>query len=126
MLLAVALISLLLGFVLGRVWEIRKRILLAKPVDERSRPVEVRVATKFSDQPPRSDSERLAALDREMQDLIKTVAIRDRRPNNPGGETGRVAGPAPSPIVLESIWPRTAAKARVEQTFQTSWNEPAM
>jgi hypothetical protein len=43
MLLAVELVALLAaGFVLGRVWEIRQRMALPEPIDERSRPVEIR------------------------------------------------------------------------------------
>jgi hypothetical protein len=75
MLLAVALISLLLGFILGRIWEIRQRIILAEPVP---RPVEISPANKASKQAPIDDS-KLAALDREMQDLIKAVAISGQR-----------------------------------------------
>ena len=95
MLLAAELIiTLLLGFVLGRVWEIRRRIVVAEAVDELSRPVEIRAAAKVSQQLPRDDSNRLAALDREMQDLIRTVATQGRRPNTADRGTGRV-GPAP-------------------------------
>jgi hypothetical protein len=124
MLLAVTTISLLLGFILGRVWEIRKHLLLPEPIDEHSRPVEVRVPAGVSYRPPESDSERLAALDREMQALIKTVAIRRPRPNAAAGETGQSAGSKHSPIVLERIWPRTVTRACVDQTFHASWDEP--
>lgn len=81
MLLAVALVSLLLGFILGRIWEIRQRITLAERIDEQSRPVEIRVAARPSYQSPPEDT-KLAALDREMKDLIKTVAVQGRRPNS--------------------------------------------
>ncbi|HEY1805165.1 MAG TPA: hypothetical protein VGG45_11895 [Terracidiphilus sp.] len=91
MLLAAELIiALLLGFVLGRVWEIRRRIVVAETIDKPSRPIEIRAAAKVSQQVPREDSKRLAALDREMQDLIRTVASQGRRPNTADRGTGRL------------------------------------
>jgi hypothetical protein len=75
MLLAIGLVTaLLVGFVLGRLWEMRQRLRLAKPIDVRSRPVEIRAPTKVSEQPP-SDDGRLAALDRELNDLLKFAAV---------------------------------------------------
>lgn len=88
--LAVELVTALLaGFVLGRVWEIRQRIVLAEPIDERSRPVEIRAA-KVAQQVPSRDSDRLAALDREMRELIRGVAMKGRRSNTTDGRTGPV------------------------------------
>lgn len=53
MLLAIGLVAaLLVGFVLGRLWEMRQRLKLAKPVDVRLPPVEIRPPAKDSEQPP--------------------------------------------------------------------------
>ena len=83
MLLAVALVTAFLaGVLVGRVWEIRLRIILAEPIDERSRPVEIRAATKVAQG---QDNEGLAALERETQDLIRGMAVKARRA--PGGGT---------------------------------------
>lgn len=75
------IITLLGGFVLGRVWEIRQRIMLAEPVDQVRRPIEIRVANKHSEPSAGNDS-KLLALEREMKDLIKAVAVPGRRPNS--------------------------------------------
>ena len=75
------IITLLVGFILGRVWEIRQRIMLAEPVDQVRRPIEIRVANKHSERSAGNDS-KLLALEREMKDLIKAVAIPGRRPNS--------------------------------------------
>ena len=91
MLLALGVVvSFLLGVLVGRVWEIRQRILLAGPASERTRPVELHAAAGGSQFPPRTDSQRLADLDREMQDLIKAVAIKARHTNATNGRVGRV------------------------------------
>src|SRR5581483_10755969 len=66
--------ALLVGFVLGRLWEMRQRLKLAKLIDVRTRPVEIRAPTKVSEQPPSNDG-RLAALDRELNDLLKFAAV---------------------------------------------------
>ena len=116
------IITFLLGVVLGRIWEIRKQILLAAPIDQRSRPVDLHATARLPGRPARSDIERLAALDREMQDLIKSAAIRGQRSNDPSAETQLGARPAALPIVLEGIWPRTT-KAAADRTLQSSWNE---
>lgn len=88
MLLAIALVTAFLaGVLVGRVWEIRLRIILAEPIDERSRPVEIRAATKVAQRP---DNEGLVALERETQDLIRGMAMRARRAGGtaPAGSSG--------------------------------------
>lgn len=81
MLLGIGLFTaLLLGFVLGRLWEMRQHLKLAKPADVRSRPVEIRAPAKVSEQLP-SDDGRLAALDRELNDLLKFAALQGHRLN---------------------------------------------
>jgi hypothetical protein len=87
MLLAVELVDVrVAGFVLGRVREIRQRMALAEPIDERSRPVEIRTTQPVRNQ----DGERLAALDREMQEPIGGVAMEPQRVNMTDGGTGPV------------------------------------
>ncbi len=102
MLLAVEMvIALLLGFVFGRMWEIRKRLMLSKTVDERSRPVEIRAATSSSEQALWEDS-RLAALDRELKDLLKFAAVQGQRINKSDHGTLRAA---PTPYTRQALGP---------------------
>jgi hypothetical protein len=80
MLLAVELVtSLLLGFALGRIWEIRRRVVLMKGVDERPPPVGSRVQVQVSKRQPKDEEELVAAFDREMKELVRVGAAKERR-----------------------------------------------
>lgn len=80
MLLAVELVAaLLLGAVLGRIWEIRQRIMWIKCADERTPRVENSVAVQVSERPPRDEDELVAAFDREIKELVRVIAAKERR-----------------------------------------------
>lgn len=84
--------TLLLGFVIGRVWEIRQQILRANPVGNRPRRVDGGIAAQGSEQLQVDDRRLLATLDRQMKDLI-TSAV-GQRPNTVVREASR-RGPIP-------------------------------
>jgi hypothetical protein len=68
MLLAVELITtLVLGFLLGRIWQIRRQILLAENVSKRRRPIASGVAGKDRSQP--TDCKPSMLLDRSKKEL---------------------------------------------------------
>ena len=80
MLLAVELvIALLLGFALGRIWEIRQRIVLVGYADDRPPQVENSVVLQGSKRLPKDEDELAAAFDREMKELVRVVAAKERR-----------------------------------------------
>lgn len=80
MLLAVELVAaLFFGFVLGRIWEIRRRIILVEHVDERPLRVENSGAVQLPERPPRGENELVAAFDREMKKLVSVLAAKGRR-----------------------------------------------
>jgi len=93
--------ALLVGFVLGRLWEMRQRLKLAKLIDVRSRPVEIRAPTKVSEQPPSNDG-RLAALDRELNDLLKFAAVQGQHLNKTDHGALRVG---PTPYIRRAVEP---------------------
>lgn len=79
MLFAVELVVvLLLGFVLGRIWQIRQQMMSAGHAAERPPRVESGVAVQVSQQPPKDENELVAAFDREMKELVAAVAAKGR------------------------------------------------
>ncbi len=74
------IITLLVGFALGRIWEIRQRIMQAQRVDDLRRPVEIRMISKDS-APRLTQEDRLLALDRAMKRLVGSAAAREGRSN---------------------------------------------
>lgn len=81
MTIAVGLVAtLLIGFVLGRLWEIRQRIMRTEAVEEQPHRIVSSVVSKGSEQPPRDDSKLLAALDRELKGLLKAAAVQGQSP----------------------------------------------
>lgn len=79
MLLAAGLIAaLLLGFVLGRIWEIRQRIMVTERADERPLGLESDVTVQIPEPQPRDESELVAAFDREMKELVRVIAAKGR------------------------------------------------
>lgn len=79
MLFAFELIAvLLLGFVFGRIWQIRQHMMLAGHADERPRRVESGIAVQVSQPPPKDENELVAAFDREMKELVAAVAAKGR------------------------------------------------
>ncbi|MGA8322194.1 MAG: hypothetical protein WB774_15605, partial [Xanthobacteraceae bacterium] len=79
MLLAVELVAaLLLGFVLGRIWEIRQCMMRTKHADDRPPQVENNVAVQVSKRPPKDEDELVAAFDREMKKLVRLARAAPR------------------------------------------------
>lgn len=79
MLFAVELIAaLLLGFVFGRIWQIRQQMMSAENADERPPRIGNGVAVQVSQQPAKDENELVAAFDREMKELVAAVAAKGR------------------------------------------------
>jgi hypothetical protein len=70
--------ALLVGFVLGRIWEIRQRIALTGRTDERPRRTESVVAVRRPAPPPKDENEIVASFDREMKELVAAIAAKGR------------------------------------------------
>jgi len=70
--------ALLLGFVFGRIWEIRQRVMLAGRADEQRRRVGSSVVFQVSERPPKDENELVATFDREMKELVAAVAAKGR------------------------------------------------
>jgi len=70
--------ALLLGFVLGRIWEIRQRVMLAGRADEQRRRIGSSVVLQVSARPPKDENELVATFDREMKELVAAVAAKGR------------------------------------------------
>lgn len=82
MMIAVILITtLMLGFVLGRIWEIRHQIVLAEPRSARRRPVEGSVKAQVSEQAQADNRRLLAALDQISDVVSASASAQDRRSN---------------------------------------------
>jgi hypothetical protein len=69
--------ALLVGFVLGRIWEIRQRIALPGR-DERPRRAQSVVAVRPPAPPPKDENELVASFDREMKELVAAIAAKGR------------------------------------------------
>jgi len=72
--------ALAVGFVLGRLWEIRQRLILTEPVNEPSHLIVSGVAPQASAKFPTDDSKLLTDLDRELKALLKTSGAQGQRP----------------------------------------------
>jgi hypothetical protein len=70
--------ALLVGFVLGRIWEIRQRIALPGRTDERPRRAQSVVAVRPPASPPKDENELVASFDREMKELVASIAAKGR------------------------------------------------
>lgn len=70
--------ALLLGFVLGRIWEIRQRMTLTGRTDGRPRQTENGIAVRPPGPPPKDENELVAAFDREMKKLVAAIAAKGR------------------------------------------------
>lgn len=90
MLLAFELITtLLLGFVLGRIWQIRQQILLAEHVDNRRRPVESGIMGQGSERSQATDYKSLMASDRQNNARPISPASAVRLSGRPAASPGR-------------------------------------
>lgn len=79
MLFAVELVAAgLLGFLLGRIWQIRQQMMSAEHADEPPRRIGSGIAVQVSHQPPKDENELVAAFDREMKELVAAVAAKGR------------------------------------------------
>lgn len=75
MILAVELISaLLLGFVLGRIWQIRQQLLLAEPGRKRQHPLERRVVHQGVGRSQTTDRSPSMPSDRQNEELAAAPA----------------------------------------------------
>lgn len=70
--------ALILGFVFGRVWQIRQHMMSAEHAGDRPRRIESGIATQIPQQPPKDENELVAAFDREMKELVAAVAAKGR------------------------------------------------
>ena len=70
--------ALLLGFALGRIWEIRQRMTLTGRTDGRPRQLENGIAVRPPGPPPKDENELVAAFDREMKGLVAAIAAKGR------------------------------------------------
>ncbi len=70
--------ALLVGFVLGRVWEIRQRMTLAGHTEERPRRIENSIAVRRPELPPKDENELVASFDREMKELVAAIAAKGK------------------------------------------------
>ncbi len=70
--------ALLVGFVLGRIWEIRQRMTLTGRTDEQPRRIESGIAVRLPGLPPKDENELVAAFDREMKELVAAIAAKGR------------------------------------------------
>jgi hypothetical protein len=68
----VLIATLLLGFVLGRIWEIRHQIVLAEHRGTRQRPAGGSVMTQVPEQ-AQSDDRRLTAALEQIRDVVTTI-----------------------------------------------------
>lgn len=79
MLFAIELVAaLLLGFVFGRIWQMRQHMMSAEQTGERPRRIESTIAAQIPQQPPKDENELVAAFDREMKELVAAVAAKGR------------------------------------------------
>jgi hypothetical protein len=71
------------GFVLGRMWETRQRLIRTEVADE---PLDLIVSnvTSQTDQFPRDDRKLLRNLDRELRTLLEAGGVQKRRNAAPG------------------------------------------